>query len=512
MQIKRVMLCASVCMLVSSVSVVGQAADIQGKKGSDTVDKSHSQPVVVEKVTEPQEDQRIVTADKSGQKDTSKNTTKVAAVKTAPKAPITIAADHLTFSDETGDVFAKGNVVVQQNTDVLRTDAMHGNTKQTEVYIDGKATIEQPGTTLVGTHTHYNYTTKLGAMQQVTGTTGKEHISGDNMEMLPGEWIAHNGVTTRCPAKVPDYHISADKIEIWPGDKMIVYNAKFWLGKMVIYTMPKYQISLKTGGEGEKESAFPRINYTNTDGISIKQYIEYPISDKVAVFADLKYYSKAGFKPEYGLFDRERNYTFSAVQGEYNDSNGNWIKKEPEFKIDFGSHRMGKLPISYIFNTSYGKWTNGSKTSWHQEENLYFTRDAITLSKNLYLGLGTGLQRIHESYNDSVINSFKFDASLTKQWLPKWTVTAEYHYTKNTTAAALFNYNAADMAREAALGFIYKIDKMNSFGVRESYDLVNKRIYDQDYTWYRNLHCWQAAITYRAKRRQFKFDISTTRW
>jgi hypothetical protein len=516
MQIKKAMLYVSVCILVSSVSMVGQAAEKEGNQGSDTADKSQSQTINTEQAAETPEVQKDHSGDKSAQKatanktkkDKSKSTPKKA--NTAPKAPITIEGDDLTYSDETGEVFATGNVVVKQNTDVLMTDAMRGNTKKTEVWIDGKATMQQPGTNLIGTHTYYNYTTKVGNMQQVTGRVGKNLISGANMELLPGELIAHDGTATRCPAKVPDYHMSADKIEIWPGEKMIAYNAKFWIGKTVIYSMPKYQTSLKKGAEGE--SAFPRIDATSSDGMSIKQHLEYPISDNVAAFADLNYYTKAGFKPQYGLIDREKYYSLSVVQGQDNDTNSNWIKKEPEFKLDFGSHRVGNLPISYTFNTIYGKWTDGSKTSWHQEENLYFTRDTITLSKGLFLGLGTGLQRIHESYNGSTTNSFKFDSSITKQWAPKWSVTAEYHYTKNTTANSLFNYNAADMSREADLGFIYKIDKMNSVGVRDSYDLVNNKIYDQDYTWYRNLHCWQAAFTYRAKRHQYRVNISTTRW
>jgi lipopolysaccharide export system protein LptA len=467
------MVYASVLMLVSSASMVGQAADNEGHEAVNSSDKSQ----------------------------------KKADVKPDTKAPIVIEADDLSFSDETGDVFAQGNVVVKQNTDVILTDAMRGNQKTTEVWIDGQATLQQPGSNLVGTHTHYNYTTKIGNMQQVKGLVGKDHISGKDMELFPDKMIAYNGTTTECPAKVPDYHMSADKIEIWPGDKMIAYNAKFWIKNMIIYSVPKYQTSLKKGAE---QNAFPRIGYNNTDGLAIKQHFEYPIGDNVAAFADAGLHSKAGFKPVYGLINREKNYEITLEEGNYQDSNNNWIKKEPEAKFNFYRHRLGDLPISYTFDVSYGKWVGDNKTSWHQEENLYFTHDAINLGKNLSLGLGTGIQRIHESIDDSTTNNFKFDAVLAKQWSPKWAATTEYHY--NTNIASAFDYNAADMSREFDLGFTYKIDHMNKIGIRQRYDLENDRVYDQDYTWYRDLHCWQAEITYRAKRHQLKLDLSTTRW
>lgn len=467
------MVCASVLMLVSSASMVGQAADQEGHEADHAKDKS--------KTTDTKPDK---------------------------KAPIVIEADNLSFSDETGDVFAQGNVVVKQNTDTILTDAMRGNQKTTEVWVDGKATLQQPGTNLVGTHTHYNYTTKIGNMQEMKGLVGRDYVSGDNMELFPDKLVAHDATSTRCPAKVPDYHMSAERIEIWPGDKMVAYNAKFWIKNMVIYSMPKYQTSIKKGEEDH--NAFPRIGYNNSDGLAIKQNFEYPIGNNVAAYADLKYYSKTGFKPVFGLIDREKNYAATLEQGYYQDSDDNWIKKEPEAKIDFLKHRLGNSPVSYTFNVSYGKWVGEDKTSWHQEENLYFSHDKINLGKDLSLNLGTGIQRIHESFDDSTINNFKFDAALTKQWSPKWIATSEYHY--NDKTLSVFNYGAPDMIRELDLGVIYKIDNMNKFGIRQRYDLDNDRVYDLDYTWYRSLHCWQAEITYREKRNELKVNLSTTRW
>jgi len=76
----------------------------------------------------------------------------------------------------------------------------------------------------------------------------------------------------------------------------------------------------------------------------------------------------------------------------------------------------------------------------------------------------------------------------------------------------LFDYDKTDVSRELASGVTYRIDRMNTVGVSQSYDLSNDRLADLDYTWYRNLHCWQATITYRAKRDEIKFDLSITRW
>ncbi|MDF2572353.1 MAG: lptD 2, partial [Sporomusa sp.] len=126
------------------------------------------------------------------------------------------------------------------------------------------------------------------------------------------------------------------------------------------------------------------------------------------------------------------------------------------------------------------------------------------------LYLGTGVQHIRESYDDSNQNIFKFNATITKKWSERLNSAIGYHYTQNN--ATLFEYDSTDLSRELTSGINYKIDRMNTIGVRQSYDLDNKRLADVDYTWFRNLHCWQAEITYRAKRDEIKFNISTTRW
>lgn len=472
------MFCASVFMLVSTISFIGQAA-------------------------EQHEDIAINTA---VIKEQPKTASKVEA-----KTPIVIESDNLSFSDATGDLFAEGNVSVVQDTDKILTDVMHGNSKETQIWIDGKANFLQPRTNLIGIGTHYNYTTRIGSMNNASGIVDRiQHISGKNIDILPDEMIIHDGTTTNCPAKVPDNHISAEKIEIWPGDKMIAYNAKFWIGKMVIFSLPKYQISLEPG---RKESRFPRVGYRDSDGFYIKQYFEYPISDHIAAYTDPGYYSKIGFKNQYGLIDREKNFSLTLAQGDYRDSDANWIKKEPEFRFDYYSKRVGKLPVSYTFSAIYGKWVDSVKTSWHQDYSLYFTHDTIPLSKSLFLNLGTGVEQVRESYNDSVQNSLKFNTTLTKVVSPKMTAWTTYNYTQNNTS--LFEYESTSLSKEWVNGLSYKFDSKNTVSYSQSYDLNTDKVYSNSYTWNRDLHCWQLAIAYKVIEKgdkTFTFNLTNTHW
>jgi len=168
------------------------------------------------------------------------------------------------------------------------------------------------------------------------------------------------------------------------------------------------------------------------------------------------------------------------------------------------------LPVSYTFTGSYGKWTDDDKSSWHQDYVLYFSRDPIKLNSTMNLNLGVGIEHIRESYNDSAESFLRYDITVNKKWSERLNSWVGYHYTGNNTP--LFAYESDSMNRELDAGFTYKIDKMNTIGVTRNYDLDNKRVEDLNYTWYRNLHCWQAAITYKSKEKKTEVDITSTRW
>lgn len=422
-----------------------------------------------------------------------------------PAPPIVVNGDELYFSDSTGDMFAKGNVVVDQAPSQVLGDLMRGNAKQNEIWIDDNAVFIQPGTNVVGKSIRYNYKTRYGSMANAKGKVDAELIAGNNIEFMPDEVIIYDATTTRCPAKVPDMHMSATKVEIWPGDKLIAYNAKFWIKDKVIYSIARYQKSLREDAKSE----YPRLGYSSNDGMSISQHLEYPLDKRTSLFFDPSWYTKAGWKPSFGINHSQNGYLLSAVEGHYRDSNSNWIKKEPELKLSLGS-RIGDSPISYSFYALQGKWIDHAKSSWHQDYSLYFSRDAIKFNDKLHLYLGTGVQKIYESYDGSGQNIFRYDATLYEYWNPKLTTYVGYHYTRNNQT--LFAYGKTDLAKSLDAGFTYKIDRLNSIGFAQSYDMTNHRVFDQDYFWYRDLHCWQMTFEYRAKRQQFIVDINVKRF
>ncbi len=426
----------------------------------------------------------------------------------ASQAPIVVEADELYFSDSSGELFAKGNVQVVQNGDKVQATTLRGNTKQNELWTEGTALLTRPGISVSGADLRYNLSTHSGFMNTAKGKVDKLYIASSEIATSPEKTTITAGSVTGCPAEVPDYHISADKVEIWPGDKMIAYNAKFWIKGKVLYSLPKYQSSL---ARGESGFTFPKPTYSSENGIGIAQYLEVPFAPRLAIHTNLAYHSKAGFKPNYGLISRGTGYTAKVSYGNEENADHEWIKKEPEYSIAFKPRRLGDTALTLTTSATYGKWVEGTTSGWRQGYQAYLSHDPIAIGSKAALNLGTGYEKIIYGYNDSKNDVFRIDSQFTLKPNSRLDTWIGYSY-RSVAGVSPYEFDQIDIAHEGNIGFMYKLDPLNGLGVNMIMDVKLGNVTDVDYTWKRNLHCLEADITYRAKRDQLRMKVSVVEW
>ena len=421
--------------------------------------------------------------------------------------PILVEGDDITFNEQTGEVYAKGKVIFTQAESVVTGNDIEGNTIKTKIWAKDKTVLTQPDLKLNGYETDYNYGDKTGTMKKVDGVVNRKIVKGNSVEFYPERVVIYNGTVTKCPAIKPDYHISAKKIEIYPNVKMIAYDVKVWAKNKVMYSTAKYETTLNPNEK--QNSAYPTVG-VNSDGFYVKQHLEEPINNNLSAFLDLDYYSEPGFKPHYGLINRFSAVDLTLQQGDFQDSDDVWIKKKPEWRATLHRQRLFDLPFSYVVNAIYGNWEDDTKSSWHEDYNIYFSRDTIKISDKMNLDLGTGYQIIKESYDNSKLDKFSYDITLSNNFDKRWSGYIGYHYVQNNSN--LFEYDNDDLGRELTTGLSYVIDSKNTLSFSQRYDMENNKVYDQDYTWYHDLHCLKASLIYRAKRDEIKLKISVKEW
>lgn len=422
----------------------------------------------------------------------------------AEPMPITLWSDDATYNQNSGDFVAEGNVKIVQGKETLLSTRAEGNLKTGDMWLKQGGTLEEPDTTMTGGWVYYNFNSKTGEIKKIDGKSKKDffrapHAIIDHEKIVADE----GGELTRCPAvkNEPCLLVRAGTFEVYPNDKMIAKDVKVYVKGKLIYTRDTWVNRLD--GEGENK-IMPRIGYNDSDnGVYVKLQLDYNLSKKTNFYADLAYYSKAGYKPMYGINHDERNFNIK-VQDGWAEEDNEWIKKQRDVRFNYKNHRIAKnLPLSYSAYASHGLWRN-EKTgvqSWHTEYAGYLNHDRIYLfnSPNTFLDMTIGKKWVKESETDETNSTMMYYATLGQKISTKWDTWVGY-YRENRTSN-LYDYGQPDMDTEIRNGLRYTMDDKNTFTIVNRYDASGHKNYETDYRWTHRFCCWSLELEYEREYR-----------
>lgn len=434
-------------------------------------------------------------------------------------APVAFEGENLTYNQVTGEFTAEGMVHIIQ-MDGHQFDAVDGlvtgNLIKEEVSVPGQAHMLQltpgmPRVTMDGFNTFYNYGAHTGTMEAAAGKVDYQYVSGKRFEFYPDKVIIYEGTTTKCGAKKPDYHVSGDKVTIYPNDKMIVEHARVWLKDIVLYSKDRYEQSLKPGEEGPQ---YPRMGYNNKDGAWLEQTLTAGLAPGLSATGRLYVNTKSGFRSRGTLDWHIPHSHFQIAYGYYEDSNNTWLKRNPSFRYYFNT-KVG-MGTHLNFNAEYeiGHWLKPAKNleSTHTYYKFGLSRDPIVLGNNWYLNLSTSYTITKETYNDSTVRGWNWNIATVKEFDDRWAAYLAYAYSVNNSHNSLFDYDLDSYSRKGQAGFSYRIGDNDRIVMGLGYDVANARLMDVDYYWFHDLHCSQVIMRYRGKRHLFNVMWQFTPW
>ena len=424
------------------------------------------------------------------------------------KLSTVIRADHVTFDDLSGDMHAQGNVEVIYGGDRLITDKLDGN------YHAGVARIDEGGryvnlfakTEMQAQKGEYNYKTKTGELYNVAGHVDTDIIkTPGRVEILPNVFKAEKTTLTRCTAKHPDYYIQADSIEIFPNDKLIAHNMRVYLKDKLIYRQARYVTDI---GSNRGISLFPKFTYDSKDGIGLVKRFQYPLTDELNVYGDIAYYTVRGFKSVAGLEYSDANIKTALVYGYQRDSEGVWIRKQPELSFIYKPKKIAGTPFNYTVHAIQGKWKDDHKESIHTDIGANLFSDPIYLdgkNKSWWIKLGTGYQHVRESFDSSIKNNLTYYGTVHKKINENLLLNVGYHY--NSNMPSLFKYENDNVPKELRYGAEWKFTSRDSLKITHRYNLHASKTYDIEYRWKHNLHCMDFELYYNRKDKKISFDF-----
>lgn len=427
--------------------------------------------------------------------------------------PLAVEGDDLLYDQNTGAFSATGSVKIT-SLDQKRffSNQVIGNLKATEVNIDGKAhmlqlTPDQARIVLDGYRIQYNYGKKLGSMEDISGKIDHQYIKAKRIELYPDRMVLFQASATKCPGIRPDYHIGAEKIEVYPKVKIVYHNAKMWLGDVPVLSVKKQTVSLN-----EKDSIkWPRVGYNPDDGFWLRQEVSVPLADRFDIYTDILYTTKHNFHNQGGLRWRSKYGTFALVSGFFESNDNKWIKKAPSFTYNFSKH-FNALPASWKVAYERGHWSQEGIHSMHTYYMGGIELDPIISGKWRFL-LDADYSITKESYDHNKDHhGISYTASAVNSINDRWALYAGYHYTYLTSKTSVFDFDLDDYRHKFMTGFSYRFSDEDRLVVGTAFDTSSWSLRDVDYYWFHDIHCAQLITRIRGKRRQMHFTLEFTPW
>ncbi|MBR6887591.1 MAG: LPS-assembly protein LptD [Selenomonadaceae bacterium] len=431
--------------------------------------------------------------------------------------PAVFEGEDMVYYSGSGEFIATGKVdIIQLDGHRFQSEEATGNTKQQVVRVDDRAHVLQlmegaPRVTLDGYKTVYNYGTKTGTMAEANGKVGEYYLTGKRFEFYLDHIVVYDGTQTKCGAKTPDYHLSAERMEIWPEQVIRMYKVKFWIKNKVVGT--KEYEERKMGETAQ--NYFPRVGYNSDHGVYVRDNFEIPLAKHFNLLIGAYVETKKGFRSKAELAYENRDVHAWLKYGFYEDSDDRWIQKEPSFDILY-ARKLGDTPLNFSLEGEIGHWRQNANASTHQEYEVNLYHDPIALGKySLFLHTGYRITKdnVKNAKKDKkTVKGSSYDILLAREFDDRLAAYVGYSYDKNNSTNSLFNFDVDDYSRKFQAGVSWWLTPKDRIVVGAKWNADKHTVEDVDYYWYHDLHCSQAVLRWRGKRKKLEVHWEFVPW
>jgi LPS-assembly protein len=164
----------------------------------------------------------------------------------SPVSPSTIDAGNMTFDQASKTYIADGHVVIHDKDATLQADHVKYNAATKDAWADGHVRLNQGAQEWVSPSMYYNFDTRALKTAHADGFIDPLFVSAENLQQAKTNlYTFAHGTATSCDYDKPDYHFEATHGEIWPGDRVVLYNVTLRFGNTPVFWVPMVVWSLK---------------------------------------------------------------------------------------------------------------------------------------------------------------------------------------------------------------------------------------------------------------------------
>ena len=434
----------------------------------------------------------------------------------SPENPMTVSADVMTYSGTTGDVDMQGRVDVRHMGDRYETERIYGNSNTQQYVLPGPVKWTAPGNEMTAEEGSYDGKAAVARFRGISGwNKDKYYYEGESgvFDRNENKAVVQKAylTTKHARAKVPDYRIEADSVDIYPNDHYTAHNAKLYIKNHQILSMKTYNGSLKRDSGINPWSLIPVPDYESDNGFGLKNRVQIPIggpSSDVTFDARLAWYSDAGFKPDVGLNWETAPGTFKLhyvkEESSYNDDHV-WVEKWPSFSFDSRAFYIPKTNFYVGFGGELGHWKEGGVSGSYKGWEAYLSHTPIDLGPHLAFDWRIGYRKDYYGYDDSQRSNKYYAVGLSGEYraVSSWI----RYWDNDLNGESPYHYDTYDMEKPVSTGVKVQLTPLDAVGVEYQIDTIDGHTEHRYFTYYRDMHSFYGWITYDEVDDDFEFMI-----
>lgn len=342
---------------------------------------------------------------------------------------IAVLADTVTGNTKPGQPGdAKGNVHILYGAEEIVGD---------EAHYDGLRTITITGHPFIINHAKdsvleadkisFDTIDQTALLTNGRGTSnegvqnGLVHFQAKDLH-TDAQGIGHGKApyVTTCEKPRGGYHVTGKNMDVYPGDKIVIYQAILWLGAAAVFWLPKVVIPLRTvDNPNQRTKYFPDVGYDEYEGAWIKTRTSFGKDQYWYGYYVVNYFTKVGLGLGYIAYYTKKNGRRNASINFYeihdrrvDQSTDNLTLTETE-----NISQTLRSNFNFGYQSNFGPYTNlPANTSineaiahqtLHTSQQYSFTRSAVGSQSSSDSFAFTD----NDQFNQNLSNAFNFTLS-----------------------------------------------------------------------------------------------------
>lgn len=155
------------------------------------------------------------------------------------REPAEVHADAQSFDGQTKMWTGQGDVVIHSQGATLRADRARFNQATQEAWAEGAVRLNRDGQEWAMPAAYYNFATREFRAEKIRGLVTPVNLSGRDLSGVgTNHYVIERVTLSPCDYDPPHFRVEAARAEVWPNDRVELYNVTVRAGDVPVFWLP----------------------------------------------------------------------------------------------------------------------------------------------------------------------------------------------------------------------------------------------------------------------------------